>query len=136
MPAGERRDALCCQHSACATAGELLGVATPASVEFPSLVPLMRDASAVAHAETFCFYRDFQRSVRDTDHKLIVYPHLGRRQLFHVAQDPWEMHDLSEDADQRARAAAMFDRLVGLQAEVGDGLNLAEFPIPRPGAAS
>lgn len=136
VPAGERRDALCYQHSAYATAGELLGVAPPASVEFPSLVPLMRDADAVAHHDTFCCYRDFQRSVRDTDYKLIVYPHLGRRQLFHVAEDPWEMHDLSEETGQTARVAAMFDRLVELQAEVGDGLDLSDFPIPRPGVAS
>jgi len=136
VPSGERRDALCYQHSAYATAGELLGVAPPASVQFPSLVPLMHDPAATAHDATFCCYRDFQRSVRDTDYKLILYPHLGRRQLFHVAEDPWEMHDLSDDAGQTARIASMFDRLVELQAEVGDGLDLSGFPIPRPGSAS
>lgn len=136
VPAGERRDALCYQHSAYATAGELLGVAPPASVQFPSLVPLMHDDTATAHDDTLFCYRDFQRSVRDTEYKLIVYPHNGRRQLFHVAQDPWEMHDLSEDPAHTARAAAMFDRLVALQAQVGDDLDLSDFPLPRSGQAS
>ena len=136
VPAGERRDALCYQHSVYATAGELLGVAPPASVEFPSLVPLIRDAGAVAHDELFCCYCDFQRSVRDAAYKLIVYPHLGKHQLFHVAQDPWEMHDLSEDADQTGRIRAMFDRLIALQGEVGDELDLSQFPILGRGAAS
>lgn len=134
VPAGQRRDALCYQHSAFATATALLGVATPGSVQFPSLVPLMRDPAAVAHDATFCCYRDFQRSVRDTDYKLIVYPHLGRHQLFHVAADPWEMHDLSEDPQHIARAQAMLNQLIALQTQVGDTLDLSGFTLSRPGA--
>ena len=128
VPVGAQRDALVYQHCTYATACDLLGVAPPASVEFPSLVPAMNDPDAELFADTFCYYRDFQRSLRTRDHKLIVYPHLGRTQLFNVSEDPWEQHDLADDPDYRPLVTALFDRLRARQAELGDDLDLRGFP--------
>jgi len=67
---------------------------------------------------------DFQRMVRTRTHKLIVYPHLQKTQLFDIEHDPWEMHDLSEDPASAAIRRELTQRLIQMQHELGDKLHL------------
>ncbi len=76
------------------------------------------------HDAVFCYYRDFQRSVRTQQYKLIVYPKIGRVQLFDVAADPWEMHDLVDDPSHAGVKSTLLARLRSFQAELGDHLDL------------
>ena len=138
VPVGERRDALCYQHSTFATACDLLGLAPPGGLDFPGLTAAMHDPRVRPHDAAFGAYRDFQRSVRDDTHKLIVYPHLPRLQLFDLAADPWETRDLaasvSTDPAVNAVAQRLFERLQQLQQDVGDTLDLTELgPVPLTG---
>ena len=88
---GRRVDAFVYQHSTFATACELARVPVPATVEFPSIVNLMSSKKVAGGPDSvFCWYRDFQRSVRTHGHKLIVYPKAGVTQLFDLASDPGE----------------------------------------------
>ena len=130
IPAGKRVDELVYQHSMYATTCELAGIPVPASVEFPSLAPLLHGESRPVHDAVFSYYREFQRAVRTRTHKLIVYPQVQRVQLFDIEKDPWEMHDLSEDPASASLKAGLMQRLKQFQQELGDNLSL-EHPLPK-----
>jgi choline-sulfatase len=130
IPAGKRVDELVYQHSMYATTCELAGVPVPETVEFPSLVPLLRGESGPLHDAVFSRYRDFQRAVRTKTHKLIVYPQVRRVQLFDLEHDPWEINDLSSDPASAAIRTALYQRLRQFQSELGDTLDL-EHPAPE-----
>ena len=125
---GARSDALVYQHSVFATVAELCGVEAPAGLDFPSLAPLLRGGGLGPHETLYGAYRDYQRTCRDRRHKLILYPHLGRYQLFDTIDDPFETHDLALEADARRRhrgvAQRLAEGLLAWQEAVGDGLAL------------
>ena len=112
------------QHSVFPTVCELSGVPAPKTVEFPSLVDLLHGRSAEKHDAMFCFYRDFQRSVRTRRHKLIVYPQAKQTQLFDLEKDPWETRNLAEDAAHKSLRQDLQGRLQRLQKELGDTVSV------------
>jgi choline-sulfatase len=122
IPKGRKIDALMYQHSTFATACELAGIATPKSVEFPSVAPLIRGDAAPPHDAVFCYYRDFQRSVRTQEHKLILYPQAGVTQLFDLKKDPWEMANVADQPAYRAVREHLQERLRRFQSELDDNL--------------
>jgi choline-sulfatase len=117
IPAGKRVDEMVYQHSVFPTTCELSGVAAPKSVEFPSLVDLLHGNHSTKHDAMFCFYREFQRSIRTREHKLIVYPQAGQTQLFDMQKDPWEMHNLAGDRKYKALRGELESRLKRMEAE-------------------
>lgn len=121
---GSKVDELVYQHSMFATTCELAQVAVPKTVEFPSLVPFLHGEAPPLQDAVFCYYMDLQRSVRTRQHKLIVYPKIGRIQLFDVAADPWEIHDLVDDPSLADVKQTLLARLRRFQAELGDTLDL------------
>ena len=56
--------------------------------------------------------------------KLILYPKARVARLYHVAADPQEMEDLASDPKQAARRSQLLDRLIALQREFDDPLEL------------
>lgn len=124
IPSGKRIDELVYQHSMYATTCELAGVPVPEAVEFPSLVPLLHAETHPLHDAVFSYYRSFQRMVRTKTHKLILYPQVQRIQLFDIAKDPWEMHDLVDDPASADIKADLMSRLRLFQKELGDKLDL------------
>lgn len=125
VPAGKRVDELVYQHSVYPTTCDLAGVPTPATVEFPSLAPLLHGDGPRPHDAVFCYYRDLQRSVRTKTHKLIVYPKVRRVQLFDLVADPMETHDLSDAPAHREVRDELVQRLKQFQQELNDPLDLA-----------
>ncbi|MDE3198355.1 MAG: sulfatase-like hydrolase/transferase [Acidobacteriota bacterium] len=113
-------DAMIYQHSTFATACELAGIRVPKSVEFPSLAPWLKGKGTEPHDAMFCWYLNYQRSVRTREHKLIVYPQAGVTQLFDLRKDPWETNDLAEQPKYAATQAALRERLRRFQRELGD----------------
>ncbi|MEM6560114.1 MAG: sulfatase-like hydrolase/transferase [Planctomycetota bacterium] len=139
VPADQRRNELVYQHSVFATLADLAGVDAPASVQFPSLAPLIRGEDTTApHENIFCSYRHYQRMCRSRTHKLILYPHNGRWQLFDVENDPLECVDLAkhDDAKHRYRGIIepLWDALTRWQRRVGDQLqlNVSDFDLGFP----
>ena len=61
----------------------------------------------------------------DGDHKLILYPQAKLALLFDLAADPLEMNDLSSRAESQPLKKQLFARLLELQKETGDPLDLA-----------
>ena len=124
VTAGQRIDEMVYQHCMYATTCDLAGVPIPASVEFPSLVPLMHGQGQPPYQAMFSYYKGFQRMVRTKTHKLIVYPQIHKTQVFDIENDPWEIHDLSADPASAQVKADLVQQLTGLQQELGDKLKL------------
>jgi arylsulfatase A-like enzyme len=120
IAAGKRVDEMVYQHSLFPTVCELSGLAAPKSVEFPSLVDLLQGKRTEKHDAMFCFYRDFQRSIRTQDHKLIVYPQVNQTQLFDLEKDPWETRNLAEDPKHAALKNELTGRLKRMQKDLDD----------------
>lgn len=118
-------DELVYQHSMYATTCELAGAPIPSTVEFPSLVPLLHGDKAL-HDAVFCRYIGYQRSVRTTRYKLIVYPKANQIQLFDLDQDPWETRNLVDDAGHADVKRDLWARLLSFQKELDDPLVLEE----------
>jgi arylsulfatase len=86
-------------------------------VQGKSLLPLLRGEAEAVHApdEVFAFEQSGNRSVRQGDWKIVwdrAQPEAERRwQLFNLATDPSEQHDLSAAAPERvAQLVAAWDR--------------------------
>src|SRR5262249_47977061 len=98
-------------HDLFPTLCDLAGVATPSVVEGQSLLPVMRGEKPRVREWLFAAYRDCQRMVRDERWKLLWYPKIDRYQLFDLANDPWEIDDLSGKQEQAGKLADLKKRL-------------------------
>lgn len=56
--------------------------------------------------------------------KLILYPGIQKLRLYHVAEDPREMRDLSADPAHAERVQRLYAELLRWQGETGDALDL------------
>ncbi len=95
---------------------ELAWIAPPAHVEGQSLLPLSQGAAG--HPFVCTVYKEIMDAIRMGEWKLIRYHHSAARgvgqdriQLFHIAADPAELVDLSEEAEQQARVQTMAQQL-------------------------
>ena len=122
--AGRRVDEMVYQHSVFPTTCELAGVPIPKTVEFPSLANWLRGADGPKNDSMFCWYRDFQRSVRTVDNKLIAYPQAKRVQIFDLKRDPWETKDVGDDPSYAGARKDLMERLKAHQKELSDPLTL------------
>jgi arylsulfatase A-like enzyme len=129
LPAGKAITALTHHADVFPTLCALTGIPVPATVEGRSLMPLLSDTGAAWRDSVFAMYKDVQRAVIEQDWKLIRYYRPNdqtagsdRRQLFHLAEDPWEMHDLVADAGQSSRLRQLEDELSAWQRRTGDFL--------------
>jgi choline-sulfatase len=131
ITAGRRIDAMMYQHCLFPTLCELAGIPAPSTVQFPSLLPLLRGERRQMFDSMYCAYEKFQRSVRTDRYKLILYPQVKQVQLFDLDNDSWEMKNLASDPGQAATVTALFHELKKLQEIVGDKLvlNPAAFGI-------
>ena len=108
---------------------ELAGVAKPDHVQFTSLLPLLRGDARPPYDAIYGAYLNLQRMVTMDGYKLVLYPEIARARLYHVAEDPHELHDLADNPQYRAVMKRLFQRLLGLQKDMADKLDLNEsFP--------
>ncbi len=108
----------------------LAGIKQPEHVEFRSLLPLLRNETDKHYEAIYGAYLELQRMVTHEGYKLILYPKLNVWRLYHVAEDPHELQDLAAQDAALPRAQALFQRLLQLQDQTGDPMNLREaFPV-------
>lgn len=108
-----------------ATSLDLAGIEKPDYVEFNSFLDLAKGNVQEGHYDgIYGAYVNLQRSIRKDGFKLIIYPKIDKILLFDLENDPEEMNDLSEDAGQQERIASLFQDLMEMQEEKGDGLDL------------
>ena len=102
-------------------------------MQFRSLLPLIRGERESNYDAIYGAYVTGQRMVTVGDWKMILYPKAKKSLLFNVADDPLEMNDLSEKPEQQAKMKSLFSRLLKLQEETGDEMDLKK---PFPGLAA
>lgn len=132
IPVNKRLDSLIYLQSLYATTCELAGVPVPASVQFPSLVPLLTGEKEVLHPVIYAAYLDVQRSVQNADWKLIRTPKFNQVQLFHLREDPWEIHNLAGEPEQAGRLAELDVELRHWMTQYHDPLVLPQLRVPVP----
>lgn len=104
---------------------ELSGQAPPEQVDYHSLLPLVKgETKDSAYDAVYGAYLALQRSITVDGWKLILYPKAGVMRLYDLNHDPQEMHDLAQDVKQTERKLILFHRLLKMQKELGDELDL------------
>ncbi|MFV2067452.1 MAG: sulfatase-like hydrolase/transferase [Pirellulales bacterium] len=126
LPAGRRFDGAVYLQDVMPTSLEVAGVECPEHVQFRSLLPIVRGERAANYTSLYGAYLALQRSVIEGDYKLILYPAIRKTLLFYQEHDPLEMHDLAGDPAQQATLRRLFKRLIALQKETGDTLDLVK----------
>ena len=124
VPVGKTIDALVYMPSLFATTCEMAGVATPETVEFPSLVPLINGRKARLLEDVYAAYINRQRMLRTERWKLTITPDAGMVQLFQVRDDPWEQYNLAADPQYESVLADLYARLKRWMKRVNDPLPL------------
>jgi choline-sulfatase len=76
---------------------DLAGIEQPDTMDFESLLPLIRGEKNGGRDVIYGAYMDSQRCVMQGDWKLMHYPAASKYRLFNVASDPNEMTDLAEN---------------------------------------
>ena len=61
--------------------------------------------------------------------KLILYPKVPKARLYNLDADPFEMKDLAGEQGSKALMKKLFAKLLALQKEMGDDLDL-KGPFP------
>jgi arylsulfatase A-like enzyme len=122
---GRRLDEMVYQHSVFPTACGLAGVPVPKTVEFPDLTGWLRGAGGPRTDSVFCWYRDFQRSVRTREHKLIAYSQAGKVQIFNLEKDPWETRDVGDEPGYAVDRKDLMARLKKYQKGLDDPLTIS-----------
>ena len=113
VPRGVRRNAFAYLLDIFPTLCELTGIDTPGTVEGSSLVPALEGPGVGPRNTMFGAYRQWQRMVKDERYKLIEYVVDGQRttQLFDLAEDPEECHNLAGDGSQADRLQELRNQL-------------------------
>ena len=94
-------------------------------IEFRSLLPLLRGESDQPTADpVYGAYLDLQRAILTGGWKLIAYPQARKLRLYHVAEDPEELHDLAAEPAQQDRLRQLFRQLQAAQQRLDDPLDL------------
>ena len=109
-----------------ATCLDLAGDEERADIEFESLLPLIRrERPERRERAIYGAYLKTQRAIRQDGWKLVLYPQLGVKRLYHHAADPHEQHDLARYPEHRERMRSLFASLRTLQDQHEDDLDLA-----------
>lgn len=124
VPKGKKIDTPVYLQDIMATTLELAGVAKPDHVEFNSLMPLIRGEKVVPYDAIYGGYLDAQRSVTMDGHKLILYPAVPVARLYNLVDDPLEMNDLAGKSESKPIMKKLFARLLELQAQFDDEVDL------------
>ena len=110
---------------------ELTGIPVPQGLDGCSFAGMVRGETRGTRDAVLLSYADTQRAIRHQDWKLIRYPQINRNQLFHLANDPHETHDLASHGNQQRRIDRLLAKMKTLQREQGDSLSLRRAnPLP------
>jgi len=115
---GRTLDGLCQQMDIAPVIMELAGVETPASWEAESLMPALRGEAWQGRPHVFCEHprdpiltgTEWMTMVRDREWKLVHYVDSPEGELYDLAADPGEHHNLWNDPSCAARK----EELVGV----------------------
>ena len=106
---------------------ELAGAPKAKHVQFKSLMPLIDGRRKSNYDAVYGGYLKFQRMVTADGYKLLLYPAYSKMRLYNLREDPLEMKDLADKPESKPVIKKLLARLLELQKETGDTLDLKEF---------
>ena len=108
----------------------LAKVVKPKHVQFEDIMPLAKGTvNRSPYKEIYGAYLDAQRSVTVGNEKLLVYPNVPIVRVYDIFRDPFEKKDLAGTKRGKVIASKLFPRLLKLQKQMGDKLDLSKsFP--------
>ena len=108
----------------------LANVKKPKHVQFQNIMSLARGKESKSpYKEIYGAYLDAQRSITVGNEKLLVYPNVPIVRVYDIFQDPLETKDIAETKRGKSIVSKLFPRLLKLQKEMGDSLDLRKsFP--------
>jgi arylsulfatase A-like enzyme len=131
IPRGKSSDAFTYLLDVFPTLCDTIGLPCPAELEGTSLRPLWEGRTDRVRDSVFLPYMQIQRAVRDDRWKLIAYPRVGHLQLFDLANDPHEQHNLIDRAEHAGHVRRLQQLMKQWQTKVGDKLEIpTENKIP------
>ncbi|MFC5050398.1 sulfatase-like hydrolase/transferase [Rubritalea spongiae] len=110
-----------------ATSIDLAG-APDESIDFKSLMPLLRGETTQHYDSIYGAYMNRQRMITKGDWKLISYPTAGVERLFNLKKDPNEMDDLAQNPEYASKLEEMRTALTTLSTELNDPLTQESSP--------
>ncbi len=111
---------------------ELSGMPRMNRVDGFDLAPVWNGERDAVREAVLLAFEDTQRAIVEEQYKLIRYPKIGSAQLFDLAEDPHEMHNLAEVPEHDRRVESMMEELDRIQAQYGDALPLTYEPAIEP----
>jgi len=124
IPKGKKIDAPVYLQDIMPSTLELAGVKKPDYVQFKSLLPLIDGRSSWSYDAIYGGYLNVARMVTQDGYKLLLFPKVKKAFLFNLEKDPLEMNDLASNRRQRRRMKRLFAKLLELQKQTGDQLDL------------
>ena len=125
-------DALVYLHDLVPTLLSAAGLPLPAELDGKALQPLWTGATRRLRDSVFLPFKDDMRAIRLGQHKLIIYPRLGHRQLFDLSIDPDEMRDLAGTPENVDLVMKLTAKLRDWQTATGDTLPLESNTLMEP----
>ena len=120
----KKADAPVYLQDAMPTVLKLAGAEGGDDIDFQDLRPHWEGKGAPRDA-VIGAYMNLQRMIERDGKKLILYPAAKVARVFDLRADPEEMKDLAATPAGMALARPLFQRLVGIQHESGDPLDLS-----------
>jgi len=99
---------------------DAIGIQPPADLDGHSLRPIWEGKTDAERDSVFLPYMDIQRAVRDDRWKLICYPKISHLQLFDLASDPDEIHNLIDVPEHAPQVTRLLQLMKDWQTRTGD----------------
>lgn len=132
VPRGEATDELVYLFDLFPTLCDWLGIEPPGDIDGRSLRPIWKGGEYEARDRIFTAFGHSMRALRDDRWKVIRYPKINRTQLFDLASDPHELHNLADDPAHEAELVRLANLMHETRIEFGDGLPLeTDQPFPE-----
>jgi len=127
----KRTNAMCYSVDLYPTFCEIAGAKPPEEVDGKSLWPVLSGSQQTHRNEILTGYRHLMRGYRDDRYKLIVNIAVNKKQLFDLQEDPHELRDLSNEANQQTKVEELLAGMKKAQMVWGDKQSLVpEKPLP------
>lgn len=129
IPKGEERLQLCYMYDIHPTLIMLAGLNVPETVQFRSLLPILKNENAPHRPHLYFAFMNWQRAIRDEGFKLIEYCVGDERhtQLFDLQNDPQEAHNLAGMSEYGGKLRELRELLIKESKQLNDGAVPYEF---------